>query len=207
VEKYLIVIAIGYILGCFQWSYLLGKAFKKVDIRTLGNGNAGASNTVVSLGWKWGAIVAVLDILKAIISILIIKYLFKILVLKETDYYLYLNGLSVILGHNYPFYMGFKGGKGTASLIGMLAAIDYRIAILGIITIILITFITDYIALGTLGLVTLFVITTIIFKYSTGSIFIAIIIALLSLYNHIPNIKRILKKEETRLRNTMESKI
>mgnify|MGYP001086474350 CR=1 FL=1 len=207
-ENYITVIIIGYLLGCLQWSYILGKTFKKVDIRTLGNYNAGASNTVISLGWKWGVLVAILDIGKAIISIILIKYLLKnLLLISNSDPYLYLNGFSVILGHNYPFYMRFKGGKGTASLIGMLAAIDIKMALIGIFTIITITLITDYIALGTISLVIMFVGTTIFFKFSTGSIYIAILIALLSIYNHIPNIIRIIEKKETGLRKTMNKRL
>ena len=71
---YLIVIIIGYLFGCLQWSYILSMIIKKQDIRTLGAGNAGASNMVVSFGWKIGVLVAFLDIFKAIMSIFIIKY-------------------------------------------------------------------------------------------------------------------------------------
>lgn len=201
----IIIILIGYIFGCFQSSYIISKYFKKVDIRNLGNGNAGASNTVISLGWKWGVVVAILDIAKAIVSIFIIKVLIKNSFSNNSlPFYLYLNGLSVILGHNYPFYMSFKGGKGTASLIGMLIAIDYLIAIIGILSIILITIITDYIALGTIGLVILVIISTALFGYGTNAMLIAILIALLSIYNHLPNINRILKKEEIGLRKTLK---
>lgn len=163
-KNYIIVLIIGYLFGCFQASYIIGKLFKKVDIRTLGNGNAGASNTVVAFGWKYGVVVGLLDIVKAILSIMLVKFILSnILSYGHTPFLLYLNGLSVILGHNYPFYMGFKGGKGTASLIGMLSAIDYRIAIIGIAAIVAITLATDYIALGTISLVILFAASTFFF--------------------------------------------
>ncbi|WP_352420369.1 glycerol-3-phosphate acyltransferase [Proteiniborus sp.] len=206
-ENYVIVTMLGYLFGCFQASYILGKLFKKVDIRTLGNGNAGASNTVVASGWKYGVAVGLLDIGKAVLSIVIVRILLKTILPQEhTPFYLYLNGLSVILGHNYPFYMGFKGGKGTASLIGMLSAVDYRIAILGIVSIVAITIATDYIALGTIGLVLLFVLSTFYLGYSKGCIIIAIILAALSIYNHRTNIVNIIKKKETGLRSTMKKK-
>ncbi len=206
-ENYVIVTILGYLLGCFQASYILGKLLKKVDIRTLGNGNAGASNTVVALGWKYGVAVGLLDIGKAILSIVIVRLLLKsILPQGQMPFFLYLNGLSVILGHNYPFYMGFRGGKGTASLIGMLSAVDYRIALIGIVAIVAITIATDYIALGTIGLVTLFVISTFFFGYSKGCIIISIILAALSIYNHRSNIINIIRKKETGLRSTMKKK-
>lgn len=205
--NYVIVTILGYLFGCFQASYILGKFFGKVDIRTLGNGNAGASNTVVSLGWKYGVAVGLLDIGKAVLSIIIIRLLLKSLLPQgHIPFFLYLNGLSVILGHNYPFYMGFRGGKGTASLIGMLSAVDYRIALLGVIAIVVITIATDYIALGTIGLVILFVISTYFFGYSKGCLIIAIILAALSIYNHRSNIINIIQKKETGLRSTMKKK-
>ena len=155
-ERYALIILLGYIFGCLQWSYILGKIIKKKDIRSLGVGNAGASNTVTVFGWKMGVVVGILDISKAIISIIIIRY-----ILKSTDMLsIYLNGTSVILGHNYPFFMGFKGGKGTASTVGMLLAINYKLGLLGILVILLVTLFTDYIALGTMALVTFFVIAT-----------------------------------------------
>lgn len=201
-EKYALIILVGYIFGCLQWSYILGKIIKKKDIRSLGGGNAGASNTVTVFGWKMGVLVGILDIAKAIISIIIIRY-----ILKSSDIFsLYLNGTSVILGHNYPFFMGFKGGKGTASTVGMLFAINLKLGLLGLLVILAITLFTDYIALGTMALVTFFVIATFYLGYGPACILLALFIALLSAYKHIPNMKRILSKSENGLRNTIKSK-
>lgn len=201
-EKYALIIILGYIFGCLQWSYILGKIFKKKDIRTLGAGNAGASNTVTAFGWKMGAAVAILDISKAIVSIIIIRY-----ILKSSDILsLYLNGTSVILGHNYPFFMGFRGGKGTASTIGMLLAINLKLGLLGILVIALVTIFTDYIALGTMALVTFFILATFYLGYGPACILLSIFIALLSAYKHLPNMKRILSHTEKGLRNTLKNK-
>ena len=199
-----IVIIIGYLFGCIQTSYILGKTFGKVDIRTLGNGNAGASNTTVSLGWKYGIVVALVDILKAVFSILIIKYLFHSQVSNSfLLFLLYLNGFFVILGHDYPFYVNFKGGKGTASLIGMLMIIDIRLGLIGILSIVILTLITDYITIGTMGLVLLFTLFTIIFGYNIGCIIVAIAITMLSIYKHLPNINKIIAGTETGLRKAL----
>lgn len=165
-------------------------------------GNAGASNTVTSFGWKMGVAVGLLDILKAIISILIIKHFF-------TDggiFNLYLNGTSVILGHNYPFFMKFKGGKGTASNLGMLFAINYKLGLLGFLIILIVTLATDYIVLGTMSLVTYFILATIYLKYGSPAILLAVFIALLSIYNHIPNLKRLPAGGEVSLRSVLKRK-
>ncbi len=199
-ERYLIVITLGYIFGCLQWSYIIGKLLKKQDIRNLGGGNAGASNTVTVFGWKMGVAVGLLDILKAIISIIIIRY-----ILKSTDMFeLYLNGTSVVLGHNYPFFMGFKGGKGTASTVGMMLAINYKLGLLGILVIFLVTVLSDYIALGTMALVTFFVIATLYLGYGPQCLVLAIFLALLSAYKHLPNMKRILARQESGLRDALK---
>lgn len=202
VQKFALVMILGYLFGCLQWSYILGKIIKKQDIRNHGYGNAGASNTVTAFGWKMGAAVAILDIVKAIISIIIVRY-----ILNSSDMLsLYLNGTSVILGHNYPFFMGFKGGKGTASTIGMLLAINLKLGLLGILVIVLVTILTDYIALGTMALVTFFVIGTFYLGYGPACILLSIFIAILSAYKHLPNIKRILSHNETGLRYAIKSK-
>lgn len=204
-SRIFIIITIGYLFGCIQTSYFIGKIFKKVDIRSLGNGNAGASNTTVALGWKYGILVALVDILKAVFSILIIKYLFADQVSSSFLYFLlFLNGFFVILGHDYPFFLDFKGGKGTASLIGMLLIIDVRLGLIGIVSIVLITIITDYIAIGTIGLLLSFVFSTIIFNYGAGPIVVALAITLLSIYKHLPNISNIVAGTESRLRKTIK---
>lgn len=194
----------GYLFGSFQTSYILGKLLKKGDIRDYGYGNAGASNIAVSFGLKYGILVAIVDILKAVLSIMFIKYLFR--TTPSTQYYaflMYLNCIFIILGHNFPFYMKFKGGKGTASLIGALIILDIKIAIIGILVIVLITLITNYIAIGTMSLVSSFVISTIYYNYSIYCIAIAVIIALMSLVKHLPNIKRIVNGTETKLKESL----
>ena len=204
-QSYILSILIGYLIGCFQSSYILGRLIKKIDIRSVGTGNAGASNAVISLGWKFGALIAILDIGKAILSLFIVRMIFKGDVSQiQLSFLLFLNGLFVIIGHNHPFYMNFRGGKGTASLIGMMLALDWRIAIIGILCIVLITLITDYIALGAIGLVLGLVVSTIYFKYGINSIAVSMIICSMGIYRHIPNIHNILKGTETGLRKTMK---
>lgn len=200
--KYILVIILGYFFGCFQWSYILTKLIKKQDIRSIGVGNAGASNMVISFGWKVGLVVAILDVLKAIISIFVIRYVFKL-----TDpASLYLNGAAVILGHNYPFFMNFKGGKGTASTLGMLFGLDYRLGTIGFILIVGVAFATNYIVLGTMALVIFLFIATVFLNLGYIPILVAALIALQSFYKHLSNIKKIIKKEETGLRGALANK-
>ena len=203
-EKILLSIIIGYLLGNIQASYLLAKAIKKVDIRTLGFGNAGMSNAVESLGWKFGLLVGFIDVGKGILSILFIKYLFKIDFNPDGALLLYLNAYSVILGHIYPFHMNFKGGKGTAALIGVLIGLNPHYGLIGILIIIIVTLITDYVTIGTLAL-TLYVIgITIYFNMGMIPLLISISGSLLSLYYHLPNYRRILNHTEGRLSKVLK---
>jgi len=205
-QDYIVVVILGYLLGNFQASYIFGKLIKKVDIRTLGHGNAGASNAVESLGWKFGVLVAVLDVLKGVVSILLVKHFYKVGFDPDGALLLYVNGYSVILGHIFPFYMGFKGGKGTATLLGIMLGMHPWVGLIGIGIIILVTFLTDYVAIGTLAL-TLYVIFTTIFRdFGPGPIIISILGALLSLKLHLINYKRISLGTEGRLSLVLKKK-
>lgn len=201
-DRYIIVGIIGYLFGCLQWSYILTKIIKKKDIRLLGMGNPGASNTVTVFGWKMGATVAILDILKATVSILLIRYIFKNIEMSA----IYLNGFAVILGHNYPFFMGFKGGKGTASTVGMLFGINYKLGLFSILLVLVITIVTDYIVLGTMALVFFLIIITAHLGYDTLSLLLAILIGAQSIYKHRENFKRIISGGEIGLRSTFKQK-
>ncbi len=200
-----IVSLIGYLFGNIQATYLITKYFKKTDIRTYGYGNAGASNVVESFGIKYGLLVALIDILKAILSILLIKSLYSI-TLSSNPSLLYLNGFSVILGHVFPYHMNFKGGKGTASLIGVLFGINFFYGLLGLIIIILGTYITDRVALGTIGLTLYWILLTQYLNLGLKPLLISILMCLLSLYLHLPNYKRILNNTEGRLSSVLKKK-
>jgi glycerol-3-phosphate acyltransferase PlsY len=200
-----IVSLIGYLFGNIQATYLITKYFKKTDIRTYGYGNAGASNVVESFGIKYGLLVALIDILKAILSILLIKSLYSI-TLSSNPTLLYLNGFSVILGHVFPYHMNFKGGKGTVSLIGVLFGINFFYGLLGLIIIILGTYITDRVALGTIGLTLYWILLTQYLNLGLKPLLISILMCLLSLYLHLPNYKRILNNTEGRLSSVLKKK-
>ncbi len=194
-----IVIALGYLLGNFQTSYILGKLIKKVDIRTLGRGNAGASNAVESLGWKFGIVVAFLDAFKGLLAVLLVRYFFEVSLDVQGAPLLYLAGYSAVLGHIFPFFMNFKGGKGTATLVGIMFGLNPWFGILGLAIIIIITFISDYVAVGTVGLLLWMIAGTLYFNIGWIPIVIAILGSLLSIYLHLPNFKRIKNKDEGRL--------
>jgi glycerol-3-phosphate acyltransferase PlsY len=195
----IVVFIIGYLLGNIQASYVLGKLIYKVDIRTLGHGNAGASNAMTSFGFKFGLLVAFVDVAKGLMTILIIRYFYHVGFNPEEALLLYVGALGVILGHNFPVFMGFKGGKGTASLLGVLLGINPVYGIGGILLIIIVTIITDRVALSAGVLVLSFLGLTLIKQMDIWAILIGIVLVALSIYKHIPNYKRIITNEEGRL--------
>lgn len=142
--KYIVVILIGYLLGCSNMAYYLGKA-AKADLRGGGSGNLGASNTVLLLGWRAGVLTAVHDIGKASLAVLLARWLFPALEHGEAA-----AGVSCVLGHIFPFYLKFRGGKGFASYFGMTLALNWKLALIVGVAIIAVTVITDYIVCGTL---------------------------------------------------------
>lgn len=204
-KEILLTIVIGYLLGNMQASYLLGKLLYKIDIRTLGHGNAGASNALSSVGFKFGLYVAIVDVLKGVVAIVLTRVLFSAS-LSEHTVLLYISTASVMLGHIFPFYMNFKGGKGTATLLGALLGIQPLLGVGAIVLLILLTFILDYVALSAVILMFLLVVLTLFMSYGVIETMISIGMFALSLYLHSPNFKRIINKTEGRLSLTLKSK-
>jgi glycerol-3-phosphate acyltransferase PlsY len=199
-KMYLLIIAfIGYLFGCINGSQIIGK-YKHIDIKNHGSKNAGASNVTLQLGWKSGLFVVMVDVFKAIISLYIVTsllihadFLFEYQVLL-----LYINALFVIVGHNFPLTMHFNGGKGTASFLGILLFIDWKIAIMAFVMFLLVAFATNYFVIGTFFAYVFFIAYT-SFTYGGRPVYIAFLLTVLFLFKHVDNVKRIINKEETKL--------
>lgn len=157
----IISLLIGYGCGLFQTSYIYGR-MNGIDIREKGSGNAGTTNALRTLGKKAGIIVMVGDILKCIIAALIVYFLFG-RNHPELDYLLRTwAGLGCILGHNYPFYMGFRGGKGVACTAGFINSISWQMTIIGNLLFFVNFFVTHYVSLGSLMVGAMLMIGTVI---------------------------------------------
>ena len=137
---YYALCALGcYLIGTINPSYIIAR-IKGFDIRKSGSGNAGGSNAVITMGGKIGALCMLLDILKAYLVVV-----FAIKILPEYTYVRSVSSVSVILGHMFPFYMGFKGGKGLACLGGSILAYDAMLFVIMLTLAILLAFVSDYI--------------------------------------------------------------
>ena len=166
-----VLIALGaYLLGCSNLAYYICK-IKKVDIRTGGSGNLGASNTTTLLGWYAGIAVAIHDAGKALLAVMLAKLFFP-----ETAHIGAVAGVASVLGHIFPFYLKFRGGKGFASYFGMTFALNWKLALVILGLVILVTVITDYIVVGT----TLTILTVPVYQgMAEGSLILALILVLI----------------------------
>ncbi len=159
-ERIICLIA-GYLFGLIQSGYFYGKAHK-IDIRNHGSGNSGTTNALRVMGPKAGAVVFLGDFLKSLLPCLMIRVLFRSQ--PEMIYLLILyTGFGVILGHNYPFYLNFKGGKGIAATAGLIVATDLRMMLLCLVAFVLIVAVTRYVSLGSLVVATIFLIWLFLF--------------------------------------------
>lgn len=211
----IICIVIGYVFGLFQTAFIYGK-LHGIDIREHGSGNAGTTNTLRVLGTKAGLIVLAGDIIKCILAIVLCSVLFD----KTHPNEIYLLKLyaaaGAILGHNFPFYLHFKGGKGIAATAGLILAFHPYFIVMGVIVFFGIFFTTHYVSLGSLlvyaGLMIQMVIAGQMGVFGASQqvlnemyIITALLMAL-AYYKHRENIKRLLKGEERKTYLTKKNK-
>ena len=199
----IICLLIGYTFGLFQTGYIYGM-INHVDIRKHGSGNAGTTNALRTLGWKAGVITFIGDCAKCLLAIAVVRLIFA-----QSDNVSLLvayTGLGAVLGHNYPFYLKFKGGKGIATTAGLMLAIHPLIFVTVALTFFIIVWFTKYVSLGSLIIMLLFVAEVVIYGEIGGlglvtpELYeyygIAVALAALAFYRHRANIKRLLTGTE-----------
>lgn len=203
----ILLLIIGYFIGNIETGYIFGK-LNKMDIRNYGSGNAGATNTLRVLGPKAGLIVFLGDFCKSLIPCLVVRFIFRDNVSLSYVYMLYI-GLGVVFGHNFPFYLGFKGGKGVASTAGIIMALDIRIAAVCLAIFIVIVAVTRYVSLASIVVMIIFIgMSHLLVKTSYGFTdgtspmefrLLVVVIGLLSIFMHRANIKRLLSGTENKI--------
>lgn len=208
----ILLLIIGYFIGNIETGYIFGK-IHKMDIRNYGSGNAGATNTLRVLGAKAGLVVFLGDFCKSLIPCLVVRFIFRDNISLSYIYMLYI-GLGVVLGHNFPFYLGFKGGKGVASTAGIIMALDIRIAVVCLIVFIITVAITRYVSLGSIFVMIILIGMShffVKFSYGFGEgaspmefRLLTAAIGLLSIFMHRANIKRLLGGTENKIGKKVE---
>lgn len=191
---FILSFVIAYVIGSISFSYLITKKMKKVDIRQLGSGNAGATNTQRVLGTGPALGVLLLDILKGVVAVFIAE------VLHLEPWAVVTTGFFTIMGHNFPVFFGFKGGKGVATTIGVFLMLMFTPLLAAAVVAIILIVLTRFVSLGSLILIIL----TPVFSLYVGEqplsfTYIGLVIAILAIWQHRTNIKRLIQGEESKI--------
>jgi len=197
---FLLIIA-AYLIGSIPTAYWIGKAFFSIDIREHGSKNMGASNTFRVLGPVWGIIVLIIDLGKGMAAVQLALLVHSTDWLgTEKSFWQLLFGLIAVAGHVFPVFAGFRGGKGVATLFGLVLAIQPWIALISIGAFLIVVFLTRYISLGSIIAVIVFM-ACVWFAYKESNVYMrwfSIIAAALVIFMHRSNLLRLLKGSENK---------
>lgn len=204
----LISLGIGYVFGLFQTGYIYGR-MHGMDIRKHGSGNAGSTNALRTMGVKAGAITLLGDCFKCVIAVLVVRGIFASRCPEILPLLSLYAGFGAVLGHNYPFYLGFKGGKGIAATAGMILATDLRMAAVCLVVFVVIVAVTRYVSLGSLVVTVLFLAGLVIcgqmgeFGMAQNYLFemygVGLLFTLSAFFQHRANIKRLREGTENKI--------
>lgn len=201
----IICILIGYVFGLFQTGYFYGMT-KHVDIRKHGSGNAGTTNALRTLGWTAGVITFIGDCLKCVLAVVVVHLLFG---LNENIALLSMYaGMGAVLGHNFPFYLKFKGGKGIAATAGLVLSTNPIMFLIVALIFAAIVLTTRYVSLGSIVIMIVFVIEVVVYGQNGGFQLaqpqlyelyaVVVFLAGMAIYRHRANIKRLLTGTENK---------
>ena len=203
---YIIIAIIAYLLGSISFSVIFTKKMAGFDVREKGSKNAGSTNVLRTAGKKAAAFTLICDILKGVVAVLVAYFTGQIFSLtnNETAVLVQIAAIAAVIGHMYPIFFQFKGGKGVATSLGILLILNWKIGLICLIFAIIIMAITRMVSVGSISAAVLFPILTIFmtdgYLVPNASYHLcAIILALLVIFTHRSNIKRIAQGKENRL--------
>ena len=196
---------IAYLIGSINFSVIISKKMAGFDVREKGSGNAGTTNMLRSVGKKGAAITLICDILKGVVAILIamlIGWAFKV---ENQSLLVQIAGIAVVIGHTFPIFFGFKGGKGVATSLGILIMTNWQIGLICLVFGVVLIALTRMVSLGSctaavlFPVLTLFISENYIVSQCSGYFVYSVILAIIVLFNHRSNIKRILSGTENKI--------
>lgn len=203
----IVVLCSGYLLGCLHGARI-AQLISGVNLKQAGVKNYGASNATIVLGKKFGALVAAIDIGKGLLAVILAR-IFAVhagFSDENSALIIFIAGATVVIGHTFPFHMKFNGGKGTATLIGILFGIHWLFGIIAFIIFIVTALATDYLVFGVLTLYLSLLSFSIWFSPGIWPSLIATVLFLIALYKHFENIQRMKKGEESRITTVFKKK-
>ncbi len=204
---YIIVAIIAYLIGSINFSIIISKKLAGFDVRQKGSGNAGTTNVLRSVGKKAALITLICDILKGVVAIGIALLVGNIVQNVDKALLVQLAGIFVVVGHTFPIFFGFKGGKGIATSLGILLMTNWQIGLICLVFALVLMAITRMVSVGSIAAAILFPVLVIFidqnyivpdannWKY----LIFSIVLCLIVLFNHRENIKRILNGTENKI--------
>ncbi len=206
---YIIMAIIAYLIGSVNFSVIISKKVAGFDVREKGSGNAGTTNMLRAVGKKAAAVTLICDVLKGVIAIGIAIILGNIVKDINRELLIQVAGIAVVLGHTFPVFFGFKGGKGVATSLGILLLSNWQIGLICLVFGIVLIILTRMVSLGSCAAAVLFPVLTlfindhytVLTEGKSGSTYFiySVILAVIVLYNHRSNIKRILSGTENKI--------
>ena len=201
----IIVAIIAYLIGSINFSVIISKKIAGFDVREKGSGNAGSTNMLRSVGKGAAALTLLCDVLKGVVAILIAIGIENLIKEADKGLLVQIAGIAVVIGHTFPVFFGFKGGKGVATSLGILLMTNWQIGLICLVFALVLMALTQMVSLGSCAAAVLFPVLTLFIKEhyivaEGGSYFIySVILAVIVLYNHRSNIKRMLNGTENKL--------
>ena len=201
---YIVSAILAYAIGSIMFSVIVSRKLAGFDVREKGSKNAGSTNMLRTVGKKGAIITLICDILKGVIAILIAMLIAKIANITEPSKILlmkYIAGFGVILGHTYPIFFEFRGGKGVATLLGVLLMLNWKIGLIALIFALLLMAFTKMVSVGSISAAILYPILVLFIedRKNFGVILISWLIAILVIFNHRTNIKRLKEGKENKI--------
>ena len=202
---YILVILVAYLLGSISFSVIISKKMAGFDVRKKGSGNAGSTNVFRSVGKKAALLTLLCDCLKGVVAVLFAVIVGKIASNTDKALLVQLAGIAVVIGHTFPIFFGFKGGKGVATSLGVLLVTNWQIGLICLVFALVLMALTKMVSMGSVGaailfpVLVLFIKTNFIVTEGSGYLIYSIILAVLVAFNHRSNIKRILNGTENKL--------
>ena len=196
---------IAYLIGSVNFSVILSKKMAGFDVREKGSGNAGTTNMLRSVGKKAAALTLICDVLKGVVAILIAMFIGWAFKVENQALLVQIAGIAVVLGHTFPIFFGFKGGKGVATSLGILIMSNWQIGLICLVFGVLLIALTRMVSVGSCAaavlfpVLTLFITDNYIVSQGSGYLIYSIILAVIVLFNHRSNIKRIMTGKENRI--------
>ena len=202
---YIIVAIVAYLIGSVNFSIIFSKKFAGFDVREKGSGNAGATNMLRSVGKKAAILTLLGDALKGVVAILFAIIVGAIAKSADKSLLVQIAGILVVVGHTFPVFFGFKGGKGVATSLGVLLMTNWKIGLICLVFALVLMAVTRMVSLGSIGAAVLFPVLVLFihtnFTISEGSSYFvySVILAAIVIFNHRANVQRILNGTENKL--------